>query len=66
MIRAPHIYRSSNIHQPIMRLADISYRPSSIDSAIDKNVLFAILLINARFFGAYGCAHIQARKDDLK
>ena len=44
--------------RPITRLADISYRPFSTDelSAINKNVAFTILLINARFFGAFACA----------
>ena len=56
--RARPIYRSADIYQPITRLADISYRPFSTDklSAINKNVLFTILLINARFFGAFACA----------
>ena len=52
------MYRSADIYLPLRRLADISYRPFSIDklSAINKNVLFSILLINARFFGAFACA----------
>ena len=34
------------------------HRPFSTDKlmAINKNVLFTILLINARFFGAFACA----------
>ena len=57
-IRARPIYRSADIYRPITRLADISYRPFSTDklSAINKNVLFTILLINARFFGDFACA----------
>ena len=56
--RARPIYRSADIYRPITRLADISYRPFSTDklSAINKNVLFTILLINVTFFGAFASA----------
>ena len=66
--RARPIYRSADIYRPITRLADISYRPFSTDklSAINKNVLFTILLINARFFGAFACevAHTFKHEND--
>ena len=66
--RARPIYRSADIYRPIMRLADISYRPSSTDklSAINKNVSFTILLISARFLGAYACvvAHTFKHEND--
>ena len=57
-VRARPIYRSADIYRLITRLAGISYRPFSTDklSAINKNVLFTILLINPRFFGAFACA----------
>ena len=57
-VRARPIYRSADIYRLITRLADRSYRPFSTDelSAINKNVLFTILLINARFFGDFTCA----------
>ena len=56
--RARPRYRSADIYRPITRLADISYRPFSTYklSAMNKNVLFTTLLINARFFGGFACA----------
>ena len=47
-----------------MRLANISYQPSFTDEllAINKNVLFTILLINSRFFDALD----KARKRHFK
>ena len=62
--RARPIYRSANIYWPITRLADISYRPFSTDklSANNKNVLFTILLMNARLFGVFTCAVARAFK----
>ena len=65
-ITARPIYRSANIYRLITRLADISYRPFSTDKllAINKNVLFTILLINARFFGAFACAVAQTFKHE--
>ena len=58
LFRARPIYRSADMYPAITRWADISYRPFSTDklSAINKNVLFTILLLNARFFGAFACA----------
>ena len=68
IIRARLIYRSVDIYRPITRIADISHRPFSTDklSAINKNVLFTILLISARFFGSYACvvAHTFKHEND--
>ena len=63
-IRARPTYRSAEIYRPITRLTDISYRPFSTDklSAINKNVLFTILLINARCFGTF--AHTFKHEND--
>ena len=50
----------------ITRLAAISYWPFSTDKllAINKTVLFAILLTNARCFGAFACAAVHTLKHE--